>query len=103
MSNPKEFTDNAADDSELIEDESQILADQDQTTEGDISILDENMGARSSSLDPLEKETPDFMRGEVDVKEQMDLAAEVMSDSIRGIQEPRGDDDSASELDASFR
>lgn len=59
---------------EAQEDQAQILADQDQTLKGDVTGLDENMGARSETLDELEDEQSDFMRGEVDVKAQMDRA-----------------------------
>jgi hypothetical protein len=53
------------------DDESQILTDQDLTNESDITVLDENLGAKSKSLDTLENEPAEFMRGEIDVSEQM--------------------------------
>lgn len=64
------------------DDESQILADQDLTNENDITELDENLGAKSHSLDDLEKEPADFMRGEVDVKEQMERTTRAMDSVI---------------------
>ena len=60
------------------EDESQILADQVSTNESDITELDENLGAKSNSLDDLEHEPDDFLRGEVDVTEQMERANRAM-------------------------
>lgn len=60
------------------DDESQILTDQDLTNEGDITELDENLGAKSNSLDDLENEPADFLRGEVDVTEQMERTARAM-------------------------
>lgn len=56
-------------------DESDILTDQDLTT-ADRDVV------------PLEDEPGDFVRGEVDVKEQMDRAAEALDASIRGIRPP---------------
>lgn len=53
-------------------DESQILTDQDLTNEEDIKELDENMGAKTNSLDDLENEPAEFIRGEVDVSEQIE-------------------------------
>jgi len=63
-------------------DEEQILNDQDMTNEGDITKLDEIMGAKSGSLDVLEDEESDFMRGEVDVKAQMDRAERALDQAI---------------------
>lgn len=63
-------------------DESQIIADQDMTNEGDITALDENMGAISNSLDALEDEPAEFIRGEVDVVEQMNRTTRAMEEAI---------------------
>lgn len=60
------------------DDESQILSDQDLTNEGDIMELDENLGARTNTLDDLENEPADFMRGEIDVTEQMERTTRAM-------------------------
>lgn len=60
------------------EDESQIIGDQDSTNENDITELDENLGAKSNSLDDLENEPADFLRGEVDVSEQMERTTRAM-------------------------
>lgn len=84
-------------------DEMQILSDQDETLKHKLSTLDENMGAKTQSLDSLEDETEDFMRGEIDVKEQMDRASNAMARSIRGIQNARSLTDPESELNASFQ
>lgn len=89
--------------SENVRDEAQILADQDQTRNHDLSKLDENMGAVGRTLEPIENEPYDFMSGEIDVKEQMDRASRVMKDSIRGTSEARNEDDMQSELNASYK
>ena len=65
------------------DDESQRLADQDSTNEADITALDENLGAKSNSLDELENEPADFMRGEVDVTEQMERTTRAMDAVIK--------------------
>lgn len=82
-------------------DELEILSDQDLTAKSDITSLDENLGAKSKSLGSLEDESPDFMRGELDVKEQMDRAQEAFASSIHG--ETNLARDPQSELEASFR
>ncbi len=64
------------------DDEAQIIADQDMTREGNIMDLDENMGAKTNSLDQLEDEPNDFLSGEVDVKEQMDRTTKAMDYAI---------------------
>lgn len=70
----------------------------------DPSKLDENMGAISNSLEPMEDESPDFMRGEVDVKKQMDLTRRAMEDGINGIHhDPPPTLGEDGELDAAFR
>jgi hypothetical protein len=84
-------------------DESDILTDQDQTRKMDLLTDDENMGAKSSSLDALEDEPDDFIQGEVDVKTQMDRAADALDSSIHGY-ESQGDEDSPrGDLGASFQ
>lgn len=84
-------------------DESDILTDQDQTLAADILTRDDNMGAISNSLDILEDEPADFMRGEVDVKEQMDRAAQALDDSIHGFERQSDEDSPRGDLGASFR
>lgn len=88
---------------ENSQDEWEILADQDVTnkiTDTD----DENMGAKSNSLDEFEDDEPDlFLTGEVDVKEQMDRAAEAMDSSIHGYQHQGFEDSPRTELGASFK
>ena len=64
-------------------DESQILTDQDMTNEEDIKELDENMGAKTNSLDDLENEPAEFIRGEVDVSEQIERTTRRMTRHLR--------------------
>jgi hypothetical protein len=59
-------------------DESNILADQDMTNEHDISVLDENMGALSNSMNSLEDEPDEFLQGDVDVVTQMNRTTRAM-------------------------
>ena len=57
-----------------MDDESQILANQDETDPGATDLDDSIMGA--GATDQLSvAETNEFARGEVDVKDQMDRAA----------------------------
>lgn len=93
---------NRPDGAELSEnsgDESQIINDQDLTTKSDVESLDENMGAKSESLDTLEDENAEFMKGEVDVKDQMDRATDAMAHAIFGSDDARDDD----ELESTYR
>lgn len=88
--------------SEDKDDESDILSDQD-LTEKISQADDENLGAKSNSLDELEEEPKDFIEGEIDVKEQMDRAADALDSSIRGLQNQGYEDSPRSELGAAFR
>lgn len=90
-------------DSENKEDESGILTDQDQTAPMNDEPYDENMGAKSNSLDTLEDEPGDFLRGEVDVKEQMDRAADALDRTIHGYVSQADEDSPNGELGAAFR
>lgn len=92
-----------AESSENTRDESGILTDQDQTTFDDKLTRDENMGAPENSLESLEDEPADFMRGEVDVLEQMDRAASAMEASILGLGSQGTEDSPRSEIGASFK
>lgn len=65
-------------------DEAIIIADQDQTISGDTKIHDEHLGQASRVSHSLEIEPPEFMRGEVDVKEQMDRTTRAMERVLRG-------------------
>jgi hypothetical protein len=65
-------------------DSEEILEDQDQTNFEDKLTRDENMGAKSYTLDTLEDEPADFARGEVDVKAQMDRAERKHDNAIFG-------------------
>ena len=84
-------------------DEAQILADQDQTTPDNNLTRDENMGAPSNSLEAMEDEPGDFMRGEIDVKEQMDRAADALDSAIRGLQTQGDEDSPRTELGSAFQ
>ncbi len=85
------------------QDEADILADQDQTIAKDPLTQDENMGAKSTTLESLEDEPADFMRGEVDVRQQMDRAADALESSILGYTNQGDEDSPRSELGASFK
>ncbi len=87
--------------SEDEKDESDILTDQDATKK--LRQIDENLGAKSHSLGMLEKEPKAFSEGEIDVKEQMDRAADAMDSSIRGLQNQADEDSPRTELGAAFR
>lgn len=84
-------------------DEKEILGDQDVTNKSNLRTDDENMGAKSRSYEPMEEEPGDFMRGEIDVKEQMDRAADAMDASIHGYQNQGAEDSPKTELGASFK
>lgn len=85
------------------EDESDILTDQDLTSKLDLLADDENLGAHSTALDSLEEEPEDFLEGEIDVKEQMDRAAQAMESSIFGYQNQGTEDSPRTELGAAFK
>lgn len=63
-------------------DESNILSDQDLTNEHDITALDENMGAMSHTMEPLEDEPEEFLQGDVDVVTQMKRTQRAMEAAI---------------------
>jgi hypothetical protein len=68
-------------------DEERILADRDETLielEADSIKTEEKMEERESALNSIENEPEDFMRGEVDVKSQMDRAAREMEANLQG-------------------
>lgn len=94
---------NAGEANEDQRDEMDILTDQDQTKKIDLLMDDENMGAKSSSLDALEDEPDDFIQGEVDVKTQMDRAADALDSSIHGYESQADEDSPHGDLGASFR
>jgi hypothetical protein len=87
----------------MTPDENEILADQDQTLKKDLLVDDENMGAKTKSLDPLEDEPEDFVRGDLDVKEQMDRATDAVDASLYGYQNQSYEDSPRGELNSSFR
>lgn len=84
-------------------DEADILGDQDSTKTMQPGLDDENMGAQSNALDALEDEPADFMRGDIDVKEQMDRAADALESSLAGWESQAYEDDPRGDLGASFR
>ncbi|MDG0818116.1 hypothetical protein [Bdellovibrio svalbardensis] len=84
-------------------DENEILIDKDQTGHTTIKDTVKRFNMTDTSLDTLEDLPPDFMRGEVDVKEQMDMAASAMDSSLRGLQSQSEEDSPRGELGASFR
>lgn len=97
------FTKPMEGEAENDEDEMDILTDQDLTEKLSRSD-DENLGAKSKSLDALEDDEPDsFLEGDLDVKEQMDRAADAMDSSLRGLQNQGYEDSPRSELGAAFR
>ncbi|KYG62909.1 hypothetical protein AZI87_16720 [Bdellovibrio bacteriovorus] len=89
--------------SENTRDENEILNDQDLTNKSNLRPDDENLGAKTRSYEPLEDEPGDFMRGEVDVKEQMDRAADALDASLHGYQNQGAEDSPQTELGASFK
>ncbi len=85
-------------------DESDILTDQDQTFPNTPSQeQDDKMGAITQNLNTLEDEPGDFMRGEIDVKEQMDRAADALDVSIHGYERQADEDSPRGDLGASFQ
>lgn len=70
------------DSSENPRDEKIILADQDQTH--DPKILDETLGQDNFIAEPVGDEPADFVRGEVDVVEQMKRTARAMKHIVEG-------------------
>lgn len=89
--------------SENTYDENEILEDQDVTNKSNLHTDDENMGAKTRSYESLEDEPGDFMRGEIDVKDQMDRAADAMDASIHGYQNQGAEDSPRTEIGASFK
>lgn len=91
--------------SENKRDETGILRNQDLTQSSRLDFTnDENMGAKSVSLNTTEGEQPsDFARGEIDVKEQMDRAADAFEGSIQGWQDQGSETSPRTELGASWK
>jgi hypothetical protein len=73
-----------ADVTENVRDENMIISDQDQTESGDPGLHDDNLGQDEQFANSLEDEPGDFVRGEVDVVEQMKRATRAMDDVIQG-------------------
>lgn len=70
---PSAGGDERVQDAELPEDESGIILDQDQTNETDPTASNQFIGSEGNDNPPL-SETSDFLRGEVDLVDQMDRA-----------------------------
>lgn len=68
---------------ENAEDERDIILDQDQTSLSSSRHMDENLGAFGRDTPPL-SEDPEFIRGELDVKDQMDRAIRSMNNAVGG-------------------
>jgi hypothetical protein len=64
-------------------DENMILANQDETSQ-DTKMLDENLGQHPLVADPMEEEPGEFVRGEIDVVEQMKRTTRAMDHVIHG-------------------
>ncbi|MGZ3772778.1 MAG: hypothetical protein ACXVCY_07980 [Pseudobdellovibrionaceae bacterium] len=84
-------------------DEKEIIEDQDVTHKSSVRTDDENMGAKSMSYEFMEDEPGDFMRGEIDVKEQMDRAADALDASLHGYQNQGAEDSPRTEIGSSFK
>ncbi len=86
-------------------DETGILLDQDRTAPENMRNMemDDNMGAISDSPESLEDVPADFIRGEIDVVEQMERAASAMEDSIEGHELQGYEDSPKGDLNSSFR
>lgn len=89
--------------SEDAHDETKILSDQDQTMRPDLTSVTTRKSSTSTQLDSLEDLPGDFMRGDIDVKEQMDRAATALDRSLRGYQSQADEDSPRGELGASFK
>lgn len=68
---------------ENAEDERDIILDQDETALSSPRHADENLGAFGGDVPPL-SENPKFIRGELDVKDQMDLAIRAKNNAAGG-------------------
>jgi hypothetical protein len=84
-------------------DENEILVDKDQTSKVDVKDLKKAMKNTDRSFDTLEDLPSDFMRGEIDVLEQMNLAADALDSSLRGIPDSSSEDSPRGELGSSFK
>ncbi len=68
---------------ENSDDERDIILDQDQTSLPSPSHVDENLGAFGRDTPPLSEDSR-FIRGELDVKDQMDRAIRSMNNAVGG-------------------
>jgi hypothetical protein len=89
--------------SESTTDEKDILIDKDLTVPSSPLIRVERFENTDTELEPLEDLPPPFMRGEVDVRQQMDIAASALDSSLRGLQNQSEENSPRGELGASFR
>ncbi len=84
-------------------DEGEILVDKDQTSKVEVKDLKKAMKNTDRSFEPLEDLPADFMRGEIDVLEQMNLAADALDSSLRGLPDGGSEDSPRGELGSSFK
>ncbi|MBO9668622.1 MAG: hypothetical protein J7501_17625 [Bdellovibrio sp.] len=84
-------------------DESGILVDKDQTAKVELKNAKRAMKNTDRAFEALEDLPADFIRGELDVVEQMDLAASALDSSLRGLPDPGSEDSPRGEMGASFR
>ncbi|UYL07333.1 hypothetical protein B9G69_009775 [Bdellovibrio sp. SKB1291214] len=84
-------------------DENEILVDKDETSKVDVKNLKRAMKNTDRSFDTLEDLPPDFIRGEIDVLDQMNMAAEALDSSLRGIPDRSSQDSPRGELGSSFK
>ncbi|WP_413580654.1 hypothetical protein [Bdellovibrio sp. HCB288] len=84
-------------------DESNILSDKDQTSKVDVKDLKKAMKNTDRSFESLEDLPSDFIRGERDVLDQMNLAADALDSSLRGLPDHGSEDSPRGELGSSFQ
>jgi hypothetical protein len=84
-------------------DENEILIDKDETSKVDVKNLKRAMKNTDRAFDTLEDLPSDFIRGEVDVLEQMNIAADALDSSLRGLPDRGSEDSPRGELGSSFK
>ena len=84
-------------------DENEILVDKDETSKVDVKNLKRAMKNTDRSFDTLEDLPSDFIRGEVDVLDQMNMAADALDSSLRGLPDRGSEDSPRGELGSSFK
>lgn len=84
-------------------DESGILSDKDETSKVDVKNLKRAMKNTDRSFESLEDLPSDFIRGEIDVVDQMNMAAAALDSSLRGIPDRGSEDSPRGEMGSSFK